>query len=106
MDEEAFGALSVTVRRSGGFAGVTRAWALSLADADDEVAGRLRSLASSAAGAPAAAPAPGPADGFSYEVLLESEGGSSALRGSERTLPPPLAELVELVRAHGSPVQP
>jgi hypothetical protein len=107
-DEDALAGLSVTVRRTGGFAGISRAWALRLTDADEDVAGRLRTLAAAAAGdeGAAAGSARGAADGFGYEVLLESDGGTSQLRGSERSLPPSLAELVGLVQAHGSSVQP
>ncbi|RZS89757.1 hypothetical protein EV189_1530 [Motilibacter rhizosphaerae] len=94
-------ALAVTVRRTGGFAGVARAWTLSLGDVDEELGGRLRALAGEAVAAPPP-PAPPRADGFRWSVVLHSPGGDSALEAPESALPPALAELVGLVREHGA----
>ena len=99
--------LSVTVRRSGGFAGVQRGWALSLADTDLATGARVRELAAQAAALQSPEqPGAAAADGFRYEVLLDSGGGASQLRhDGGPVLPAPMAELVEIVREHGSPAQ-
>lgn len=97
--------LSVTVTRTGGFAGLPRAWQLSLTGADSDLSARLRDLAAQAAGVQASEPTAGAADGFRYDVLLHSAGGSSRVTAAEPALPPPLAELVDLVRRHGSPAE-
>lgn len=105
--------VAVSVTRTGGFAGISRAWELDSAQADAGVAARMRALAGGvgtdgAVAPPAEDARPGiPADGFSYDVLLNISGsGWSLLARGTSVLPEELAELVDLVRKHGLPAAP
>ena len=101
MTGEALAGLSVTVRRTAASRGSRPHGPCGLPTPTTTWPAGWRDLAAARCeeGAPAGSPARGAADGFRYEILLESDGGTSQLGGG-RALPPPLAELVDLVQAH------
>ena len=104
--------LRVEVERSGGFAGLTRSWALDSADLTPDDAARLHALVSAAAPAantsppphptdPTGSPAgsgPGRPDAFQFDVRVVLGAEHWATTAREDQLGPALRALVDHVR--------
>ncbi len=94
----------VTVRRSGGVTGITRAWTANTADLPVAAADELRHLV--AAGEPFLGSAPllahpGLPDAFTYEVAVTDAAGLRRAAVDSSTAPPALRALLEWVLAAG-----
>lgn len=94
--------LEVTVRRSGGVAGISRAWALAAADLPDPAAAELRRLVEEAdpdLGSEPMVALPTLPDAFGYEVEVSDPTGRRRAAVDRATSPPAVRALLDFVLA-------
>lgn len=92
---QTFGGLAAGIKRP--------ALHVDLDDVDAGAGRRIAALVSSAQRGMPSAPAPAAPDEMSYRITVEREGDVHAVEGSDSTMTPEFAELLQLLRDHGIP---